>query len=277
MMQGHQTTPAGLQNYVIRGGHEGRARLQVLARVLAPTTSLLLDRVGPLDGARVIDVGCGGGDVTFELARRTGANGKVLGVDLDEAKLALARDDAAREGLTQVSFETADVTKPWPVSDVQLIYARFILTHMRDPALVLGHARNALAPGGWIVMEDIDYAGRFCDPPSPALERADALYVKAAQARGGDPFIGRYLDRYLEAAGFVDVATSLVQPYSRRGEAKMAVLLTLKATADGLVATGLIAREEVDRLIADVEAFTEREDTAISLPRIFQALARKSG
>jgi RND family efflux transporter MFP subunit len=45
-------------------------------------------------------------------------------------------------------------------------------------------------------MEDIDYAGRFCDPPSHALERADELYVQAAQGRGCDPFIGRRLDRH---------------------------------------------------------------------------------
>ena len=108
-----------------------------------------------------------------------------------------------------------------------------------------------------------------------AVERADELYVRAAKDRGCDPFIGRRLDRHLLSAGFVDVATSLVQPYARRGEAKTTVLLTLMATADGLVTGGLATREEVDELIAEVEAFTERDDTAISFPRIFQALGRK--
>lgn len=276
-MHDQATAQQGLQNYVIRGGREGRDRLRVLGRVLAPTTSRLLDRIGRIDGARVLDVGCGGGDVSFELAKRVGSRGHVLGIDLDEAKLALAREDAAAQGLAHVGFKTADVSEPWPATDVQVVYARFILTHMRDPARFLAHALTALVPGGAIVIEDIDFAGRFCDPPSPAVERADELYVKAARSRGGDPFIGRRLDRLLESAGFADVAIDLVQPFSRRGEAKTNVLLTTVAISDGLVTDGVATRDEVDRLIAELESVTEREDTAISCPRIFQAHGRKPG
>lgn len=276
-MHDQATAQPGLQNYVIRGGREGRDRLRVLGRVLAPTTSRLLDRVGRIDGARVLDVGCGGGDVSFELARRVGSRGQVLGIDLDEAKLALAREDAAAQGLVQVTFKSADVSEAWPAIGVRLVYARFILTHMRDPARFLAHALTALAPGGAIVIEDIDFGGRFCDPPSPAVERADEFYVKAARSRGGDPFIGRRLDTLLEAAGFADVAIDLVQPFSRRGEAKTNVLLTTAAIADGLVAGGIATRDEVDRLIAELESVTEREDTAVSCPRIFQGHRRKPG
>jgi 2-polyprenyl-3-methyl-5-hydroxy-6-metoxy-1,4-benzoquinol methylase len=53
-----------LSSYIIKGGEEGRARLSVLARVLAPTTEKLLDRFEPLSGLTVIDGGCGGGDVS---------------------------------------------------------------------------------------------------------------------------------------------------------------------------------------------------------------------
>ncbi len=57
---------------MIRGGKRGYERLQVLARSWLPTTSALLDRVRPGPGMSCLDLGCGGGDVTFELARRVG-------------------------------------------------------------------------------------------------------------------------------------------------------------------------------------------------------------
>ena len=77
-------------HYVIRGGLEGRERLRVLARVMSPTTSSLLDRIGIAPDSRCLDLGCGGGDVTVSLAARV-PRGVVVGVDFDDAKIDLAR------------------------------------------------------------------------------------------------------------------------------------------------------------------------------------------
>jgi 2-polyprenyl-3-methyl-5-hydroxy-6-metoxy-1,4-benzoquinol methylase len=98
-------TKEALKSYPIKGGEVGRARLAVLSGVLAPTTGQLLDRAGPLAGARAVDVGCGGGVVSFALARRVGPAGHVTGIDLDEEKLAWARADAETQGLGHVRFE----------------------------------------------------------------------------------------------------------------------------------------------------------------------------
>lgn len=146
----------GLDSYIIRGGEKGRARLSVLAGVLAPKTGQLLDQFGSLSGQTVIDVGCGGGDVSFELATRVGPDGKVHGLDLDEEKLAIVRAEAEERGIAHLSFHSADVAKPWPVGDAQFVYARFILTHVTEPAAILRQAFKALDAGGTIVVEDID-------------------------------------------------------------------------------------------------------------------------
>lgn len=265
----------GLKSYVIRGGEEGRARLGVLASVLAPTTRLLFDRLGPFTGFTVVDVACGGGDVSFELAERVGANGSVHGLDLDPQKLALARSDAEERGLANLTFHAGDVTAAWPIASPRLAYARFILTHLTDPSRLLARAIDALAPGGLLVVEDIDMGGHFCDPPCPAYQRYHDLYVEAGQRRGADPFIGRRLARLLDDAGFVGVDTSLVQPYGRTGDAKRIASLTLAAIADGVVADGLATREEVTSVGAELDAFAARPDTTIALPRIFQAWGTK--
>jgi ubiquinone/menaquinone biosynthesis C-methylase UbiE len=80
-----------VERYVIRGGREGYKRLQLLARARWPDTSDLFERVGIQPGMRCLDVGCGGGEVTFEIARMIGPEGSVVGIDIDEGRARRAR------------------------------------------------------------------------------------------------------------------------------------------------------------------------------------------
>jgi len=77
--------------YAIRGGKEGKARLDLLARVMLPTTTQLLDCVGLIRGMKCLDVGCGGGHVALLMASKVGPEGRVIGTDTDGEILALAR------------------------------------------------------------------------------------------------------------------------------------------------------------------------------------------
>jgi SAM-dependent methyltransferase len=265
-----------LGSYIIRGGEAGKARMAVIARVLAPATEALLDRCEPLAGRTAIDAGCGGGEIAFLLARRVGPTGRVIGLDLDAAKLALARDEAAARGLGNLDFRQANVLDPWPAgADFALI--RFVLTHLPAPEAVLARAFAALEPGGILAAEDIDYRGQFCDPPSPAFDRYGELYVAAAQRRGGDPFIGARLGRLLEAAGFADVEVTLAQPFGRAGDVKKVASLTFAGIADTLAATGIAQPEEIAHIAAELAALADRPDTTMSFPRIFQARGRAPG
>jgi 2-polyprenyl-3-methyl-5-hydroxy-6-metoxy-1,4-benzoquinol methylase len=203
----------GLKSYPIKGGETGRARLAVLAGVLAPTTERHLDRAGPLAGCTAVDVGCGGGDVTFALARRVGPVGHVLGIDLDVEKLAWARAGAAKQGLAQVTFESIDVMKAWPIKNVDLVYARFILTHLAEPQALLARAMEALNPGGIILVEDIDIAGHFSYPDSPIIVAYAELYMALSRRRVGNAIIGRSIDLLLVAAGFRVVVTTVVERF----------------------------------------------------------------
>jgi trans-aconitate 2-methyltransferase len=264
-----------LKAYPLQGGKFGRDRLSVLARTLAPTTEPLIARAGPVSGLKAIDVACAGGDVTFTLARHVGPQGHVTGIDLDQEKIALARAEAAALGVDNVDFEVADVTAPWPAANLGLAYARFILTHLSNPQELLKQAMTALKPGGVILIEDIDYAGRFSYPQCAAFDAASDLYIALSRRRGGDPLIGRRLGLLMEAAGFVDVGTTVVQPFSRQGGAKEVVNMTFAAIADGLKAEGLAGAEDIDRINRELEDFIRRPDTIVSMPRIFQAWGRK--
>jgi SAM-dependent methyltransferase len=261
------TTP----HYVIRGGMEGRERLRVLARVMWPTTDALFNRVGLERTARCLDVGCGGGDVAVALARRV-PEGSVVGIDVDQAKIDLARAEAAEAGVDNVEFRLQDVTGPVTAGDMfDVVYARFVLTHLPDPATALTNLRRRLVPGGVLIVEDIDCTGHFCQPDSSAFWRFVELYTQVAQSRGCDPNIGPRLPGLLRDAGFEQLDVSVVQPAGITGEVKLIGPLTLEAIADAVLAAGLADADELSDVVDELYAFAQHDGTFMSLPRIVQA------
>ena len=82
---------------------------------------------------RCLDVGCGGGDVTFDLASLVGITGSVVGVDVDATKIELARGDAQQAEVPNVEFQVADLTDGLGEDEYDVVYARFVLTHLRRP------------------------------------------------------------------------------------------------------------------------------------------------
>jgi SAM-dependent methyltransferase len=262
-------------HYVIRGGLAGRERLRVLARVKWPTTSALLERVGVAASSRCLDMGCGGGDVTVALARLA-PDGFVVGADMDEIKLDVARREAADAGLANVDYRVLDVMQP-PSDDEQfdLIYMRFLLTHLPDPSLALTQVCARLAPGGALVVEDIDFTGSFCHPDNAAFWRYVQLYTDAVIGRGGDPNIGKRLPSLLRATGLAHPQMNVVQVAGFDGEVKMIAPITLEAIADAVLAADLCTVDELNQTVDDLYAFAADGGSVLSTPRIVQVWGRK--
>lgn len=205
------------QHYAIRGGVEGRERLRILSRVMHASTTSLFERLGVGDGLTCLDVGCGGGDVTLELARRVGPHGKAVGGDIDETKLDLARQESEALGIGNVEFRALDIRTQEAGSGFDLVYARFLLTHLDDPARAVQAFYRHLRPGGLVVVEDIDFSGYFTYPESEAFRRYHELYCAVVRKRGGDPNIGLRLPLLLTDGGFEQVEMNVVQPMGTQG------------------------------------------------------------
>jgi ubiquinone/menaquinone biosynthesis C-methylase UbiE len=256
--------------YIIRGGVEGRERLRLLSRILRPTTLVLLDRVGVRPGMSCVDVGCGGGDVTLDLARLVGPTGRVVGIDIDAIKLDLARQEAAAQGIANVEFRHTGVDEWRPAPDFDLEYSRFLLTHLTDPIVAVRTMRQALRPGGVVILEDLDFAGHFCYPDHPAFSRYVELYTRTVLRRGGDPFIGPKLPGMLLDNGFERVDMNVVQPSGIAGEVKLLNPVTMENFADAVLAAGLASRAEVDEVIAGLYESARDGRTVMSVARVVQ-------
>ena len=260
--------------YAIRGGVEGRERLRVLARVLQPATLALLRRVGLRPGMACLDIGCGGGDVSRDLARLVGIEGRVVGIDLDETKIELARKEAA--SIKNVEFYVADILDDDFAGEFDLVFVRFVLTHLPDPRSALRRIRNVLRPGGIVVVVDIDFRGYFCYPESEAIHRYVELYTLLARRRGGDPHIGPRLPEMLTRDGFEQIQMNIVQPTGLEGEVKLLTPITMENMAASLLADGLATKDEVESLTSELYSYAHTPGTIGTTPRIAEVWGVKS-
>jgi len=263
-----------MSTYVIEGGQAGKERLRLLSSVMWPTTERLLSRAGLRPGLQCLDVGCGGGDVTRELARRVGPNGRVVGIDRDETILQLDRQELEREPLANLSFRAADAEDLQEPPNYDLVYTRFLLTHLPRRERGLQGVLRALRPGGVMVVEEIDFAGHFCYPDCPALWRYVELYQQVVASRGGDALLGPKLPLMLKEAGVQDVQVDVAQPTFLEGPGKLIPAITLERTADSIRAAGLASAEELARLAAELHAAAADPRQLLSMPRVVQVWGR---
>jgi SAM-dependent methyltransferase len=116
---------------------------------LRPLGLKAMAALSPQPGERLIDIGCGCGDTTMELARRVGAEGAVLGADISAPMLAVARARAAAAGFSQARFVEADAqTRIFEPADG--VFSRFGVMFFTDPTAAFANLRRALRPGGRI-------------------------------------------------------------------------------------------------------------------------------
>ena len=123
---------------------------ETLDIVLKPVSKILFDRARVAEGERVIDVGCGCGATTFELARRVGRNGRVLAVDISAPMLARARERAPAN--LPLDFVAVDATvHPFERGGADLLFSRFGVMFFAEPELSFANMRAALRRGGRMV------------------------------------------------------------------------------------------------------------------------------
>lgn len=185
-------------------GHHGSVLRSHGARTAANSAAYLLPELRP--GMAILDVGCGPGTITLDLAEVVGASGRVVGVDASQAAVAAARAEAARRGDDRTSFAVADccaLTEKDATYDV--VHAHQLLQHLGDPVAALREMARVTTPGGLVAARDVDYATMTWYPDSAGLTRWLTTYRALARANGGEPDAGRRLRGWALAAGLRDV------------------------------------------------------------------------
>lgn len=261
--------------YALRGGEAGYQRLLLLARTRRADTEALFDRAGVRPGMTCIDIGCGGGEVTFEIARRVAPSGSALGIDMDEVKLALAAEAARERHVSNVRFRSMRVEQWAETQAYDLCYSRHLLQHLRDPSGLLGRMWSALRPGGLLLVEDVDWEGWSSDPDNPGITFLRDRYIALLAQRGCDARIGRRLYRLGLELGVPEPEISLVTPLYHQGEARQLAPSTLDFVAEAMIRDGLASTTEVAEAQASLQQLLAHPRSMITGPKVFQFLGRK--
>ncbi len=236
-----------------------------LDAMLAPIGLAAMDRAQPGAGERVLDIGCGVGQSSLQLAARVGPKGTVLGVDISAPMLARARERARAEALTNVTFENADAqTHALTPESVDLVFSRFGVMFFTDPDAAFANLHRALRPGGRLVFvcwqglaqnpwmrESIAALAKHVPLPAPPppdspgpFSFADAARVSGILGRAGfrgvahEPLVGeialgRTIDEALDFAVEIGPAGAALRDATpaQRQAASAAIRETLAAHA----------------------------------------------
>ena len=156
-------------------------------------------------GLDVLDIGCGPGTITADLARLV-APGQVLGIDPSESVLEQARETASAAGRDNVRFDTGDVyALDADPGTYDVVHAHQVLLHLKDPVAALREMLRVVRPGGVVAARDTDYGGMVWWPSDPRLDRWLEIYRAVMHDSGGEPDAGRRLLAWARAAGATDV------------------------------------------------------------------------
>jgi ubiquinone/menaquinone biosynthesis C-methylase UbiE len=163
-----------------------------------------LTRLAVRPGERVLDVGCGIGQLSRLMARAAGTSGCVVGEDRSPEQIAEGRRQAGAD-VDAIEIREGDAmalplqATEWGTFDV--VHTRFLLEHLAEPQAVVNAMVRAARPGGRIILEDDDHELLRLYPAVPAFEALWRAYLASYQSSGRDPLIGRRLPDMLAQAG----------------------------------------------------------------------------
>jgi SAM-dependent methyltransferase len=225
-----------------QGGPRWVQRQQQLDTQINPLGLAAMQRAGVKAGEHVLDVGCGCGQTSLELAERVGPTGSVLGIDISQPMLARAQERQHELGLTNLEFVHADAqTYQCERERFDLIFSRFGVMFFADPVAAFANLSKMLRPAGrlcfvcWQTIEKNDWARvpllaatQHIQPPTPPPPGAPGPFAFA------DPNRVRHI---LQAGGFKDVSCE-----SYEAELNMGGATTVDEAVEFSLEIGMVAR-----------------------------------
>ena len=258
------------------GHHESVLRSHTW-RTAENSSAYLLPELRP--GQRLLDVGCGPGTITTDLALLV-APGEVVGIDASADVVAQAQEHAGGLGLENLRFEVADLFGlSFADASFDVIHLHQVLQHVDDPVAALIELRRVLDPEGVLAARDSDYGAFTWAPSDPVLDRWLELYFAVTERNGHDARIGPRLLGHAHAAGFSDVTVSsstwtYADPESRAWWGGLwADRVRYSRMAEQAVEYGLSDTDELDRIAEAWLRWADSDDAVIVITHV-EILAR---
>jgi SAM-dependent methyltransferase len=263
------------------------------AEIYASPTEVLLRSAGITAGMRVLDVGCGAGDVAMQVAKLVGAGGSVVAVDNDPDVVALARRRAEELGVLNVRFQVSDLldlqldVPDWESDGrldqglgkpVDAVVGRLILMHLDDPVAAVRHLATVVRPGGVITFQDFNTTRARSVPAAPLLTRCMEWAVSGLIAAGRPADPGEQLAAILHEAGLPTAETLALGPATADPGSPYYdyLVATISSLLPMIEKTGTTADDiDLPTLTQRLRAEARRHQTVCYLPELTGAWTRR--
>ena len=271
-----QKKPQPDKPYILATGEKAVSRLDLLERIFGPATRHLLSATGLRPGMRVAEIGCGVGHTARWVSTEVGPGGSVAGVDSSSEQLRIAEKSAAEASTTNLSFREGNAYETGlPRDSFDLVYSRFLLCHLADPAKALAEMSSLLKRGGVLVCEDHDDGGIFTEPATHAYKRLVEISAAVNRSHGLDSHIGLKLPRLFREAGYSRPEINVNQIARLRGEEKRFWELTVREAAPAILAAHASTSGELAAMGEEMCRIANDDSILLMLARVTQEWARK--
>lgn len=265
-------------SYVLGTYDEEIERLGLQHRVWRSRVTDCWNRAGISIGAKVLDVGCGPGYASIDLAQIVGSSGKVVGLELSKKFIEVAIARASSQGVNNAEFIQCDlVNDSIEASDFDFAWCRWVMSFVRDPRAVIEKVSSALKPGGkFIFHEYLEYGTWSFLSPKPAQKSFLELTIMNWRNAGGEPNIGFLLPQMLNDAGFsIEIANPILFCMRPGDYSWNWASAWVNSSGKRLVESGELLENDFNQLVKEFDEAKSNPESLILSPSVLEIVAKK--
>ncbi len=269
--------------YILGTDSDELSRLGIQHRIWSDVAVSAWKRAGIMPGSHVLDLGCGPGHTTFEIANLTTESGLVLGVDESERFTNYLNDQSKIRNIPQVRSQIADaenLTSTLKTQKFDVVYTRWVLCWLRNPEKAIAEVAKALKPGGrFVIHEYFNWKSFTSAPRSKAIDKMVAQAVISFEKAGADIDIAGRLPKMLREAGFELKHLDTHVRMARGGGMDSTISWPVtwwRTYGPKLEQMGYLTSEECAAALSDVDAVEQSADKYFLCPPVFEFIATKS-
>jgi SAM-dependent methyltransferase len=236
-----------MSEYALGHGEDELKRLEEQGRFYSDLTRDVLVHAGVRPGMKVLDVGCGAGDVTLLAASLVGPAGSVMGIDRAANALETARTRATRWGFRNVSFTAADAVSFSASDPFDAVVGRLVLLYLSDPAEAVRSLARCVRSGGIVAFMELDLSSVRTTPELPLFRKCVTWLRATFERSGAQVDMGTRLHHVFRAAGLAAPEMRLLGRVEARGDSPVFdnLTATLRSLLLAMQRLGVATPDEV--------------------------------
>ncbi len=249
-------------DYFLLTGEADRLRLAILNKLYNPASQAFLKKVGLKAGMRVLEFGCGTGQMSCWLAENVGPKGKLTAIDSSEAQLKIAHENAKARNISNIEFEVCSVDELANLKkQFDFAYGRWVLIFSKDPKKSLQSLYDCMAPGGILNYETLstEENGHFSYPHEPLVDRWHQLVNNNFKLMGFDTNLANKLFHLFQQLNCKNIQVAAQQPVSASPEEKMLYRLGIATVREATLKNAKMTDAEFDAFLAELNAMESRD------------------